>query len=317
MPHIEAGHAAAPPAALNLIPVEGPSPPTRAIGTKTVQPIAPASLGLPAELPPPPSPPPSLRQQGCDEQDIAALLRAVAAPEGLVLVLGPPGAGKTTLLRALLESPALRGRPLRELRPAPSRRRLLPAAHGAHASQVLLADPATAAAVAGPLLRAAQSGRLALAAIELDRAHQVFARFRAFGVEPAEVASYLNVAVARRLLPLLCRRCARPDERDEPRHVLASASNSWLAGQALRPGRAAPTGCGACSHSGYAGRIAIDEVLEVDARVRSLVEAGAGPLQLEQQLYASGRSLWDRGLRLLANGLTSLEALRAAVREPR
>jgi type II secretory ATPase GspE/PulE/Tfp pilus assembly ATPase PilB-like protein len=59
------------------------------------------------------------------------------------------------------------------------------------------------------------------------------------------------------------------------------------------------------------------ELIEVDARVRGLIEAGVGALEIEQRLFADGRSLWDQGLRLVARGITSLAALRESVREPR
>ena len=48
-----------------------------------------------------------------------------------------------------------------------------------------------------------------------------------------------------------------------------------------------------------------------------MVEAGAIGLDLEQALFADGRSLWDHGLRQVACGLCSLAWLRRMVREPR
>ena len=59
------------------------------------------------------------------------------------------------------------------------------------------------------------------------------------------------------------------------------------------------------------------ELLEIDAVMRALVENGTPMLHLERELFRTRSSLWQCGLRLVARGVTSLAALREAVREPR
>ena len=56
---------------------------------------------------------------------------------------------------------------------------------------------------------------------------------------------------------------------------------------------------------------------EVDSRARGLIGSSADLAELERVLLADGRTLWDRGLARVADGTTSLDALRAAVRYPR
>jgi hypothetical protein len=51
-------------------------------------------------------------------------------------------------------------------------------------------------------------------------------------------------------------------------------------------------------------------------RARGLIASGVDIVELEPGLLAEGRSIWDRGLKLVADGTTSLDALQAAVRQP-
>ena len=51
--------------------------------------------------------------------------------------------------------------------------------------------------------------------------------------------------------------------------------------------------------------------------MRGLVESSAPPSELEHAIYREGGTLWQSGLRLVARGITSVAALREAVREPR
>jgi type II secretory ATPase GspE/PulE/Tfp pilus assembly ATPase PilB-like protein len=93
--------------------------------------------------------------------------------------------------------------------------------------------------------------------------------------------------------------------------------NTWLAGRAVHPRRAASSGCEVCRHGGYQGSVLAYELIEIDSRARSVMASSIDPVELERALLADGRSIWDRGLKQVADGLTSLDALQAAVRQSR
>jgi general secretion pathway protein E len=166
-------------------------------------------------------------------------------------------------------------------------------------------------------LRAVESGRLVLARVRHDRACGALALLHAWRADAVRLADALALVVAQRLMPRLCPRCAQDDPRDEVRRLLAQAASTWLAGCSPRPRRASEAACPHCGNTGYDGRLLAYEMIEVDARARGLIAAGAGRINLEHDLLAEGCTLWERGLRHLADGATSMEALLGSIREPR
>jgi len=245
-----------------------------------------------------------LEQLGYTASDLEAIRHAISAPEGLVLVVGPAGCGRRTALRAMLReldasSNLQRGNCCR----CRGRRMLLRRICSPRAAQFAI--------------QAAQAGHRVFSRMAIGRACAAVAELRRLGVTAAQMIDGLSLVIAQRLLAKLCPQCAVPDEEDAVRQALAAARNTWLGEQAGRPRRAAPHGCAACGHTGYSGRLLACEVLEIDARARGLLAVSADSLELERVLLADGSAIWDRGLRLVAGGATSLAALQAAIRNPR
>ena len=133
----------------------------------------------------------------------------------------------------------------------------------------------------------------------------------------AQVIDGLSLVIGHRLIARLCPECSAPDDREPVRRALAGALNTWLGGCAVHARRATPNGCARCGHTGYDGRLLVYELLDIDTRARGLIASSADPAELEQALLAGGASIWDRGLKRVADGSTSLDALQAAVRQPR
>jgi len=275
---------------------------------------------------------------GYEENDLALVRRVLAQPDGLVLLTGPTGSGKTTALYAMLETLDPERLSIQTIENPVERRygKWLQYEVGKAASdterdvflehfrQLLRNDPDVlmlgeirSREVARLAIQAAQTGHLVFSTVHVDRAAQVFGRFRGLGVDPRELCEHLSLVVSQRLVRRLCPRCRVPDDRPELAALLGTAAVAWLEWDPRRTRRAAPGGCEACNHTGYRGRAVVYEMLEVDAAVRGMVEGNAGGLEMEQRLFAGGRSLWDQGLRLVARGTTSLEALRESVREPK
>jgi type II secretory ATPase GspE/PulE/Tfp pilus assembly ATPase PilB-like protein len=236
-----------------------------------------------------------LDEIGWEPQDLATVRRLLGAPAGLVLLASPRRGGAATTDAAMRDA--------------------IERAHR-RAEVLVLARLETPRAVERALL-AVESGRLVLARVLHDRACGVLALMHARRADPIRLADALALIVAQRLLPKLCPRCARDDPRDESRRLLAQAASTWLAGRVPRPLQAASAACPHCGSTGYAGRLLAYEMVEVDARARGLIATGAGRTHLEHDLLAEGCTLWERGLRHLADGLTSMEALLGSIREPR
>lgn len=257
----------------------------------------------------------ALDQIGYEAADLEAIHQAIRAPDGLVLVVGPAGSGRRAALSAMLGQldPAQRSvhtiggpRWRRSCGRIPCR--------GADAILIEKIDTARIAQLA---IRAAQAGHLVLSTMALGRACSVIAELRRLGVTTAQVIDALSLVISQRLVARLCPHCSSVDDREAVRRALAGALNTWLGGRAVQPRRAAPSGCAQCGHTGYRGNVLAYELVELDMRARGVIASGADPVELEPALLANGRSIWDCGLKRVAEGSISLDALTAAVRQPR
>ena len=170
--------------------------------------------------------------------------------------------------------------------------------------------------VAQRAVQAAQAGHLVLSKMALGRACSAVAELQRLQVPLALLLDALCLAIGHRRVRRLCPHCAIPDDREEVRRALATALNTWLAGCAPRFRQAAPGGCARCGYTGYDGTLLVYELLDVDQRARGLIASVTDPVELEHLLLGEGRSIWDSGLKQVAEGVTSFDALRSAVRQP-
>jgi type II secretory ATPase GspE/PulE/Tfp pilus assembly ATPase PilB-like protein len=257
-----------------------------------------------------PVPARTLAQLGLEPQDELRVQRVLQQALGLVLVVGPRQSGRSTTLAALLHAlPAPVSVPSQGSGTSTSQ-----AAPGVIGSTVL--DPAPSPSA---LLRACAtiaSGRRVFSSLTLERAAHVFGHFRVRGLAPPALARDLLLVVAQQRVARLCAACRQADNSADLRSAMAQAANSWLENTAIQACAARPGGCAQCAGQGYSGTALAYELLPVDSGVRAMAEQGAIGLDMEQALFTEGRSLWEQGLRLVARGICSLAALRAAVREP-
>src|SRR5205823_273441 len=129
------------------------------------------------------------------------------------------------------------------------------------------------------------------------------------GIEPFLISSSLSLVVAQRLLRRVCPSCREPAEPSERTLKLLGVAPESLAGVRLLSG----SGCAACGHTGYQGRVGVYEVLEVTPSLRERIAAGASPAVLTVAARAQGmRILREVALEKAFGGETTLdEVLRA------
>ena len=221
----------------------------------------------------------SLERTGMPAEMLARFRTLLRRPHGIVLVTGPTGSGKTTTLYAGLselngpekkiitvEDPVeyrlprvnqVQINPKIELTFA----RVLRAALRQDPDIVLVGeirDQETAEIA----LRAALTGHLVLSTLHTNDALTSPLRLIDMGAEPFLVASALNAVLAQRLVRRVCEHChveQVPEEREL--RWLEALHGQPLAGRRFVRG----SGCHQCHNTGYAGRIGVYELLEIDA----------------------------------------------------
>ena len=262
---------------------------------------------------------PSLASLGFADEDQRHIERLFAAPDGLVLVTGPTGSGKTTTLYSGLQRLNDAGRKiitvedpieyeLAGVNQVPVRSEL--GMTFASALRAMLRQSPNLVMVgeirdretAEIAVQAALTGHMVLSTLHTNDAHGAVARLTDMGVKPFLVASALRAVLAQRLVRRVCEQCAEPDahaRRWWPHEEWPPAvSARWRRG----------AGCVACHGTGYRGRLAIYEILDIDETVRSSVQNGVSSSVLRAQSHAHGwRSLRDCGLAAASAGLTTLE----------
>ncbi len=168
--------------------------------------------------------------------------------------------------------------------------------------------------VARLTIKTAMEQRVVLASLSSNDAATALFHFSELGVPAFMVASSVQVVIAQRLLRRICPHCSEP-------YVANSQESAWLKSEMISSGQIVAGlrrghGCGKCQSSGYLGRIAVFEMLEMKA---TLVEAAAhdapGPFLKEAAQQMHGHKMLDQALDLLKRGQTTVnEVMHMSIR---
>ena len=267
---------------------------------------------------------------GFAEAAVAPFKRAIARPEGIVLVTGPTGSGKTTTLYAAL----------RQLN-APDRKILTvedPVEYMLGGINQAHVDPRigrTFAAMLRSFLRqdpdiimvgeirdketaeiavqAALTGHLVLSTLHTNSAASAVTRLLDMGVQDYLIASTVTAVAAQRLVRVLCGDCRQAYRADG---ALADQVRAIIPDAPARPRLYRAAGCDACGHTGYRGRTGIIEVLEVTDAIRTLVQTKADAADIERGAVAEGmRTMYRNGLERVLAGETTIEEVMRVTRD--
>ncbi len=255
-------------------------------------------------------------------------VRTLGLPHGIVLVTGPTGSGKTTTLYAALASLNAPDRKILTIED-PIEYRLV----GVNQTQVspqigldfaaalrsfLRQDPDIMMVgeirdleTAQVAVQASLTGHAILSTLHTNSAASAVTRLLDMGVEPYLIASTLNGVLAQRLVRRLCPDCRRPTPVNPAALAAMGVSEAPASGVLYQA-----VGCASCGHTGFRGRAAILEFLEVDDDIRRLIvdRAEAGDIQ-RVALAGSMRSMMTDGLVKAGEGVTTLDEVLRVTRE--
>ena len=250
------------------------------------------------------------------------LKKVAGRPNGIFLITGPTGSGKSTTLYSMLTGMNQTGVNIMTVEDPVEYRlnginqiQVNPAADLTFASalrsflrqdpDIILVGEIRDVETARIACRAALTGHLVLSTLHTNDSIQALTRLIDMGVEPFLVAPSLIGAMAQRLVRRICEHC-------KERYALTPEEVKdlfiWDASQPVYFYRG--KGCGECNHSGYAGRIAIHEVLIIDNDIRRLIAKDNPIGEIYQHAEGAGfKSLRYDGLKKVLRGLTTLDEI--------
>jgi len=260
---------------------------------------------------------------GFPEQELRRFRKYIREPYGMVLVTGPTGSGKTTTLYAALseiwsvedkvvtiEDPVeyqLRGItqiPINEKKGLTFARGLRSILR--HDPDKIMVgeirDPETAQIA----IQSALTGHLVFTTVHANNVVDVLGRFLNMGVEPYQFVSALNCVLAQRLVRLICTHCKRP-VKVEAKLLEESALDPALA---LTHQFYEGAGCIECGGTGFKGRTAICELLDLSDRIREMILERRPNSDVKKAAHEEGmRFLRESAIEKVLHGLTTLREI--------
>ena len=255
----------------------------------------------------------NISKLGFSENNIKMLKNAIHKPYGITLVTGPTGSGKTTTLYSALndldrkslnittvEDPIeynmdritqVNVREKINFTFAEVLRALL-----RQDPDIIMVGEIRDKETAEISIKAALTGHMVLSTIHTNNAILTISRLINMGIDPYLIASSLNLVIAQRLVRKLCPVCKEID------------SAYPLKNKDIRVYK--KKGCPECMHTGFKGRAAIYEMLEVDENISKLIYQNADESKITEYAHENGMLfLRDSAIEKLEAGITSYDEI--------
>ena len=260
---------------------------------------------------------------GFDEITLARFRRYISEPYGMVLVTGPTGSGKTTTLYAALneiktdedkiitiEDPVeyqIRGVtqiPVNEKKGLTFARGLRSILR--HDPDKIMVGEIRDTETAQIAINSALTGHLVFTTVHANNVVDVLGRFLNMGVEPYNFVSALNCILAQRLVRVICEYCKK--------RVYYDAATLEASGLNSNEWRLVPfyegQGCIECANTGYRGRTAIHELLELTDNIREMILSKKPSSEIRKTAREEGMTfLREQALERVRRGITTLKEI--------
>jgi len=260
---------------------------------------------------------------GFPEAELKRFRKYIAEPYGMVLVTGPTGSGKTTTLYAglseiktvedkiiTIEDPVeyqLKGItqiPINEKKGLTFARGLRSILR--HDPDKIMVGEIRDNETAQIAINSALTGHLVFTTVHANNVVDVLGRFLNMGVEPYQFVSALNCVLAQRLVRNICIHCKRP----------AKVSREYLIESQMDPNLADSglffegAGCIECGGTGFKGRTAICELLDLTDNIREIILARRPNSEIKKAARDEGmRSLRESAVERVLGGITTLREI--------
>jgi type IV pilus assembly protein PilB len=258
---------------------------------------------------------------GFERESLTRFEKSILRPWGMVLVTGPTGSGKTNTLYSALsrintpetnimtaEDPVEFNLPgINQVQMKDSIGLNFAAALRSFLRQdpnIILVGEIRDFETAEIAVKAALTGHLVLSTLHTNDAPSTINRLMNMGIEPYLVATSVILIAAQRLIRRVCMNCKAPTEVAPQVLVSLGFSPEEAKSVQVMKGK----GCDRCNSTGYKGRIALIEVLEVSEEIREMILSGASSIEIKRKGIEEGMlSLRRSGLVKIKEGVTSIE----------
>lgn len=290
----------------------------------------------------------TLEQIGLQLKALEVLQANIKKPQGMILVTGPTGSGKTTTLYTVLNlvnDPSVNiatiEDPIEYRMPRVNQSQVNPRIGFTFAGglrsllrqdpNIIMVGEIRDSETAEIATHAAMTGHLVLSTLHTNDAVTTLPRLEEMGVPPFLIASTTNVVIAQRLVRKICLNCiqsytlTKKAISELSKQVDFSNIFKVLEHQGIILTANVPIesllfyrgkGCKQCNNSGYKGRIAIYEVLEVTKEIsRLIIEKAANDDILKEAKLNGMLTMFEDGFIKAKNGITTIEEVLRATKE--
>jgi type IV pilus assembly protein PilB len=260
---------------------------------------------------------------GFSESDLRKLRKYITEPYGMVVVTGPTGSGKTTTLYAALSEiaspedkivtiedpveyqiPGITQVPVNEKKGLTFARGLRSILR--HDPDKIMVGEVRDAETAQIAVQSALTGHLVFTTVHANNVFDVIGRFIHMGVEPYNFVSALNCVMAQRLVRVLCPRCRGEAEVTEALLRESGLDPDIYADQTFYDA----AGCEECGGTGFLGRTAVAELLDMSDRIRQMILERRPASEIKQAAREEGMTfLRDSALEKVFAGVTTLREI--------
>jgi len=265
----------------------------------------------------------SLDVVGFSDSDLVKFRRYIKEPYGMVLVTGPTGSGKTTTLYAgvseikndedkiiTIEDPVeyqIKGItqiPVNEKKGLTFARGLRSILR--HDPDKIMVGEIRDQETAQIAINAALTGHLVFTTVHANNVLDVLGRFLNMGVEPYNFVSALNCILAQRLVRVICNYCKAPVQYPDSYLVESGLNPEEWRNVTLYEG----PGCFECGGTGFRGRTAIHELLDLSEHIREMILDKRPASEIKRQAREEGMTfLRDHAIDKAREGVTTLKEI--------
>ena len=271
----------------------------------------------------------NLSKLGFPDDKLKAFKKWINQPYGMILISGPTGSGKSTTLYASLTEIHSEGINITTVEdPVEYQLKGINQVQmhddiGLNFSSSLISilrqDPDVLLIgeirdneTADIAVKFSLTGHLVFSTVHANDAPSTVTRLLDIGIPPFLLGSSLNLVMAQRLIRTICKNCKeeyKPSEKELKRIQLGSehANATFYHGK----------GCNSCRYTGYKGRTAIHEIMEIRQPIRKLIFENANEEQIKDKAIELGMTpLRDAGIEKVISGESTIyEVLRSTVED--